>query len=313
MHKSPLRLSVVALLLFAALPQAARSDTPDEKDANRRISNGVLSVGISDKYAGAVSSLVYDGVELVNNYDRGRQMQVAWIYNDLGEPYNPTEAGSDADGRKPTSTSRLLRVMTTATTLATESHPAYWNRPSPIGNSKPVTNDVLKKRITLGFRGDPHVIVFDTEICLSPELTGPAIASLRIESPTLYAAAELSSHYRLKLEKNTLKFVAPRATMIQNRMNERILKDTDRKSIPVLSSPDGRHAVGFYAATANGFWSYYTWDVPSEIPHFGCNKMTAFFLHPAKAGTSYNYRTFVIVGSLDIVKASAEKLRENVH
>jgi hypothetical protein len=112
--------------------------------ADYRISNAALSIGISNRDAGAVSSIIYDGHEFVNDYDHGRQMQVAWVNNGLGEEYNPTEAGSRDDYRNPTSTSELLSVRIEGNHLITESHPAYWWRPGKGLNVQAVTKDTLK-------------------------------------------------------------------------------------------------------------------------------------------------------------------------
>src|SRR5580658_5569314 len=90
-----------------ATPSPAQATIPPE---GIHISNGVLTLGISARDAGAVSSIVYDGAEMVNDHDHGRQLQIAWFYNGLGEPDNPTEAGSAADALGATSTSQLLEV-----------------------------------------------------------------------------------------------------------------------------------------------------------------------------------------------------------
>jgi hypothetical protein len=52
-----------------------------------RITNGTLAVTVSERGAGAVCSQVFDGQEFVNDRDHGRQLQVAWLYNDLDEAY----------------------------------------------------------------------------------------------------------------------------------------------------------------------------------------------------------------------------------
>ena len=41
----------------------------------------------------------------------------------------------------------------------------------------------------------------------------------------------------------------------------------------------------------------FTWDVPSDDPANACTKLTLFFKHPAQAGTAYDYRTFLVVGT----------------
>lgn len=295
--------------LFWLLPWAACAiDIPQPP---WRLTNSVIAVTLSPRDAGAVCSLVYKGKELVNDYDHGRQLQVAWTYNDLDEAYNPTEAGSDRDGQGALSTSHLVRVQLDSTTVRTVSHPAYWRHTSlpeaQRKNTACVTKDTLSKKLTLGYEGDPHVLVFDTTLLLCPELTGPPVTALRIEAPTLYASADLSRHSLFDFVSGELTSVPSRAT-IKGQLNERIRHSTRTAVIPVLSTPDGEHAVGFFAPQSACFWAYYTHDVPSDNPAFACNKMTAFFRHAARPGQSFNYRTFVIVGDLKTVLTRTSRL-----
>ena len=113
---------LLAALLIA--PLAASTAEPSQQTC--RITNGTLAVTVSQRDAGAVCSLVYDGQEFVNDHDHGRQLQVAWFYDGHGEAYNPTEAGSDSDGTGAQSSSRLLSVNVDGPTLQTQCHPAFW-------------------------------------------------------------------------------------------------------------------------------------------------------------------------------------------
>ena len=275
------------------------------------VSNKKLRLMVSERDAGAVCSLIYDGLELVNDHDHGRQLQVAWIYNDLDEAYNPTEAGASDDLTGPRSTSQLLSVKARGTTLETVSHPAYWHNTSipeeHRKNTALVTKDTLSKKLTLGYKGDPNVLVFDITLKVSQELTGPPISQLRIEAPTLYANRALSEH-------SVLDFVSGVRTMVPLRsqrkdtMNTVIDRVTDHRKIPILSTPDQRHAVAFFAPQPKDFWAYYSWDVPSDDPTNACGKVTTFFKHAAEAGRTYRYRSFIIVGDLSTVTASTPRL-----
>jgi hypothetical protein len=276
-----------------------------------RISNDKLVLGICMRDAGAVCSLVYDGHEFVNDFDHGRQMQIAWFYNDLGEAYNPTEAGSVDDFTKPSTTSVLLSVRVDGATLVTESHPAYWEweRPGKHLNVQAVTKDTLKKTITLGYLGDPHVIVIDAAVTVSPELTGPPVKKIRVEAPAFYMSRALTEHYSFDLRNGAMvKIPPPPPTEKKGAMNVRMGLNTDRKLMPILSSPDGRYAVGMYTAQAENFWTYSSYSIPHADPTNACNKATTRFVHAAEAGHIYTYRTFVIIGDLTTVKKSAVKL-----
>lgn len=298
-------------LLLAPLAGLAASGLNGTPAKTWMVSNAVMCVTVSTRDAGAVCSLVYEGLEFVNDHDHGRQLQVAWIYNDLDEAYNPTEAGSDSDGRGPSSTSQLLSVNVEGATLQTQCHPAYWRNLSVPEkhrkNTALVTKDLFTKKLTLGHCGDPHVLVFDTTLAVSSELTGPPIRSVRMEAPTLYSNPKLARHCLFDLTSGELKDVPSRATM-KNQMNEVIRRVTRQDLIPILSTHDGRHAVAFFTPQRENFWAYYTHDVPSDDPTNACAKMTAFFKQPAEAGQSYSCRTFIIVGSLTVVQASAQRL-----
>jgi hypothetical protein len=153
------------------------------------------------------------------------------------------------------------------------------------------------------------VLVFETQIALSPELTGPRMTSLRIEAPTLYASRDLNCHTLLDLADGKLMRV-PLRSQTENQMNTVIDQVTRRDHVPIMSTGDEQYAVAFYSPEQVNFWSYFTWDVPSDDPAFACSKITAFFKNPAEAGQSYTYRTFVIVGDLATVKTSLRILYE---
>ena len=303
--------SFLTALLLAPLAGLAASGPDGTTAKTWTMSNEVMRVTVSARDAGAVCSLVFDGLEFVNDHDHGRQLQVAWFYNDLGEAYNPTEAGADKDGVGPRSTSRLVSVQANGNILQTVNHPAHWRHTSlpekDRKNTAVVSKDTLTKKLTLGYNGDPHVLVFDTTVAISTELTGPLMNSIRIEAPTLYSNSHLSRHHLFDLASGELKEVPSRAIR-KNQMNEVIRDVTRHDVVPVLSSSDGRHAVAFFTPQRGNFWAYYTHNVPSDDPTNACGKMTAFFKHAAAAGQSYSYRTFIVAGDLATIKASIQKL-----
>lgn len=298
------RLTVLLLVQLAASAAEFSQQT-------WRITNGTLAVTVSQRDAGAVCSLVYDGQEFVNDHDHGRQLQVAWFYDDHGEAYNPTESGSGKDGVGPRSTSQLVSVQANGNTLQTVNHPAHWRHTSlpeeHRKNTALVSKDMLTKKLTLGYKGDPHVLVFDTTVAISPELTGPPMKSIRIEAPTLYSHPHLSRHLLFDLASGEVQEVPSRASN-DDQMNEVIRHVTRHDLAPILSSRDDRHAVALFTPQRDPFWAYYTHDVPSKDPANACGKLTAFFKHAAAAGQSYSYRTFIVVGDLASVQAGVRRL-----
>lgn len=303
-------LSIIAILSTLGCIAGSSLCAEPARTPEHRISNGVLSLGICNRDAGAVCSIIYGGHEFVNDYDHGRQMQVAWFVNgDLTGAINPTEAGSHDDGRGPTSTSELLSVKVAGNTLTTENHPAYWFRPGRGLNTQAVTNDTLKKTITLGYNGDTHVIVFNSSVTLSPVLTGPPVKRIRIEVPAFYTSSALTEHYELNLNSGAMvKLIPSPKGEIKGRMNPRMGINTNRRLIPVLSSRDGRYAVAEYTPLAENFWTYSSYSIPSDDPANACNKVTTRFDQAAEVGRTYSYRTFIIIGDLETVKNSVMKL-----
>lgn len=106
--------------------------------AGRSAGNEIIRISSSPTMAGAINSLVWNGKEFINNFDHGRQYQVAWIIDgdDLGicgECRNPTEAGGryDKEWTKPSS-SRLLDMKYSGNVMTTSSHPAYWMKPGEL-------------------------------------------------------------------------------------------------------------------------------------------------------------------------------------
>jgi hypothetical protein len=79
------------------------------------------------RFAGAISSLTFRGMEYVDAADHGRLFQSAIHFDGLGECLNPTQAGSSSDEGK--STSRLTRALIRQDVFAVSTRMAYWLRP----------------------------------------------------------------------------------------------------------------------------------------------------------------------------------------
>jgi hypothetical protein len=296
------RFLLIGILVSTSLTTGLASELKD-----KHISNSVMSVGSCVRDAGAICSIVYNGMELVNDIDHGRQLQIAWIYNDLDEQYNPTESGSNSDFTKKTTTSRLLSINQNSNTLSSVSHPAYWLPPKTGGNSTMVTNDLLYKNITLGWKGDPNIIVVDATIVSSPILTGPPISTIRVEAPTIYTIGKLTDHFLFDTRTGALTQSTAKPKN-KNKMNTTLRQLDTNKIVPILSTTDGKHAVGMYTDQREGFWSYITWGVPSDEPENATNKATIFFKHPAQEGKTYTYRSYLAIGTLQTVQKSLMKL-----
>ena len=75
------------------------SDFSGSGDANisNWVDGDVLSITTSTMFGGAVMSLIWRGVEFIDTFDHGRELQYAAHYDfrgNRGECFNPTEAGA---------------------------------------------------------------------------------------------------------------------------------------------------------------------------------------------------------------------------
>ena len=139
------------------------------------ISNDVLGhrliITSSPKYAGAIYSLNWNGKEFLNSGDHGRELQSAATFDNFGECFNPTEAGSAADATSDTTTSKLLSFSTDSNQIKSSAQMAFWTAvgqgyPAGCGmtdikvaqNPTNLSNHILSKQVSIGFSGIPNVI-----------------------------------------------------------------------------------------------------------------------------------------------------------
>ncbi len=132
-----------------------------------------LILKTSSRFAGAISSLVFDGKEFINSTDHGRELQSDVFFDNYGVCYNPTEAGSRADGAKDTTSSvlKFFRVQGNQIWITTQM--AFWLQPDQLAypahcgsypnlkravNKTILSNVLLKKHIIIGIPGFPNVI-----------------------------------------------------------------------------------------------------------------------------------------------------------
>jgi hypothetical protein len=189
--------------------------------------------------AGAIDSLRWRGKEFVNSFDHGREIQSASSFNGLGECYNPTEAGSEADGAGPSSTSALLTINIQGQKLTTESLMAYWalprqpsgGCPASIGgqNTTRLSQHKLIKQVTIGADGVPnaidHVVTFQV-----PRVYKSAV----FEALTAYLQPEFSQFWAFD----------PRSGV-----RAQLADGPGEQSLPVIfSTPAGDYAFGVYSS-----------------------------------------------------------------
>jgi hypothetical protein len=140
-----------------------------------RAGGSEIVITTTNRVAGAIHSLTWNGKEFLDSFDHGRQLQSAANF-DAGSPFtpetfNPTEAGSASDGQGKSSSSRLLHIVTTPNQIQTTTQMAFWLRPGEKSghnlakNTTALSNHLLIKRVRIGLRvGEqefPHVIEYD--------------------------------------------------------------------------------------------------------------------------------------------------------
>lgn len=118
----------------------------------------------TERLAGAVDSLTWNGQEFIDSHDHGRQLQAALVLDQQKEDLNPTEAGGRLDGTGNSSSSRLIWAKAKGSRVRTLTQMAYWNL--AMHGSDSVEYEqlsarspyLLEKEIQIGFESWPNVI-----------------------------------------------------------------------------------------------------------------------------------------------------------
>ena len=289
------------IFLLVALPVAAcpalTQDRPAVSgDATVRAKAGPSEVVVTttSRLAGAIHSLTWNGKEFVNSADHGRQIQSASNF-DCGqtfipEVFNPTEAGSVADGAGPTSTSRLLELSARGNQLVTLNRMAFWLKPdqksfgNPARNTVPLSDHYLAKRVTIGYKDLPHAIEYRVTF-LVPKGEGHTYA--QFEAVTGYMPPEFG----------TLKPLTD--------------GPGEQPDPVVLATDDGKYAMGVFSPDqpSKGFEraGYGRFRFAKEkVVKWNC----VFRVRDPKgvAGGDYAFRCFVVVGTLADCEATLAAL-----
>lgn len=128
----------------------------DSLDGNAEIKgefrNSTIRIRTTNRLAGAIDSIQWNGQEFIDSHDHGRQLQSACSF-DAGqitpfwaERYNPTEAGSSRDGTGESSTSKLLQISVEPNCLRTKIEAAFWLAPGETSGGFPALNDTKRSR-----------------------------------------------------------------------------------------------------------------------------------------------------------------------
>lgn len=270
----------------------------------KRVNGSTLSVSIDPKvHAGAINSLIYRGVQYVNNHDHGRQIQTALQVDNLGECFNPTEAGSKADGASRRTSSTVRSASNTGNILTTETRPAFWLAPQePYGKAcsphvreasaqnRVILSDYTIRRTTRFYGAAiPNLLIIDVKISV-PELR----KSASVEALTAYLPKTFDTFYSYD----------PRS-----RRSQRLKAGPDggRTSAPIIiATRDGQHAMGVFSPRIarsplnQAYYAYFYFAKGGATAKWSC-----VFAEPQiRAGAVLNYSCPVAVGTLEEVKSA---------
>lgn len=297
-----LAISICHLTLTAAAV-AEESIAPNADLAIRGpLLDSEIVIKTTARTAGAIDSLSWRGKEFIDSFDHGRQLQSASNFDFAGkfhgETFNPTEAGSVADGAGQRSTSRLLHSLASENRLQTTTQMAFWLRPdgnsrgNPATNLTVLSNHLLTKRITIGYRGRPEIIEYDVTFHTP---LGERHTYAQFEAVTGYMPAEFSQFWRFRWVDNE-----PTLLPLDDGPGE--------QSDPVvLSTPDGQFAMGVFSPEqpAAGFehagYGRFRF-APQRVVKWNC-----VFRVRNRDGIEpgdYRYRSYVVVGTRDMVQES---------
>ncbi len=266
-----------------------------------------IVITTTDRLAGAIHSLRWNGREFIDSHDHGRQLQSAASFDAAhvggrsgggagfwAEQFNPTEAGSRADGAGPTSTSQLLEIESAGATLRTKTRMSFWLAPGEKSSGRPALNTtklsrhVVSKRVRIGYRDLPNVIQYDVTFTVP---AGERHTYAQFEALTGYMPPAFEKFYTFD----------PKAGQL------RPLTDGpgEQRHPVVFATADGEHAMGVYSP-----------DQPSPgYAHAGYGRFRFKAEQVVKwncvfrvrdedkvAAGDYRYRVFVAVGTVDDVR-----------
>ena len=297
--------TTLGLVVVSSTAMAADPAVSGDAVIRGRAGASEIVLTTTSRLAGAVHSLTWGGKEFIDSTDHGRQLQSACSF-DRGKPgefwaeaYNPTEAGSRADGAGPRSTSRLLGILAADDRVLTITRMAYWLAPGeqssghPAGNSVKLSDHLLTKRIAVGVPGFPHAIDYRVTFTVPP---GERHTLAQFEALTGYMPAEFSRFFTLNLKSGKL---------------QPLSDGPGEQAEPVVfATESGAHAMGVWSPEPMPGYGRFRF-VPENVVKWNC----VFRVRAAdgvKAG-DYTFRVYAAVGSAEDVRRTLLGLATRVN
>lgn len=298
-NKSLAKVLALAAIGFLLLAGSCRSSA-SEMRISKLVKGSALSVMIRpDQSAGAIRSLTFRGVEYVDNFDHGRQIQSALQVDGLGECYNPTEAGSKADGAE-SRTSSVSQIATThGNSLRTTTRAAFWLSPFEDYGHQCSPNRMERRaqnRVRLSDYLISKTVQFSDTIVnllsVDIEFRFPeARRTASIEALTAYLPKEFTSFFSYD----------PAARKLTTLRTDRA---GAMSMYPVIvTTADGRNAMGIISADiarrlpSQGYYAYFYFSGPAGAAKWSC----VFNESAIAAGSTLHYRCPIAVGTVEEV------------
>ncbi len=298
------------------------------------ISNGSMTVSMKNAYGGAITSVIYNGIEFVRTSTHGASFQLAWQNNDVGECWNPTSDGTQDDANKNTSTTLITSFIQNAKSIEENFYPAYWLSPpgqtSPYCyfkdenpprwqggtafNTTPRTTSNVHQLITLDPEGLTNVVKIDNTITFgsTDTDTGIPLKYILADQPAVFLPTGKFT-YIYRYDESTQTAVHVTSAQMQ----------TNRNEPWIVSTSDGQTAMGIYSnqvpSTLPTSWpqSIFTgygvdymvypgeniWYLRVRLPHFaptGTSKISQ--------GSNLSLRSYLVFGSVSEVSGKLHQL-----
>ncbi|MDA0841742.1 MAG: hypothetical protein O3B01_28770 [Planctomycetota bacterium] len=261
-----------------------------------------IIITTTDRLAGAIHSLTWGGKEFIDSHDHGRQLQSAASF-DCGsskefwaECFNPTEAGSRADGIGEKSSSKLLKLTAKEAELRTTTQMAFWLAPGEKSFGRPALNDQavsdhqVAKRVRIGYQKFANVIEYEVTFRVPK---GENHHFAQFEALTGYMPPEFEKFWTLQPSSGKL---------------EELSDGPGEQEYPVVfAHADGTHAMGVFSPDQPspgyekaGYGRFRFKD--EKVVKWNC----VFRLRNAKGITTgdHRFRLFVAVGTSEDVRRS---------
>ncbi len=313
-------LGLISLLSSFCVPSEARGDVTLSGIAAGK----PITISTSARTASAVNSLVWNGVDFIDDHDHGRQLQSASNHGLSGvafcpEGYNPTQAGSVNDGAGPTSSSTLISEQVTNNQLRTAGKMAFWQAPgqtNPAGctayNTTLLSDHTVSTTYTLGVGINGvlidnlirHDVTFDI-----PHGPGVNFFYHQMEALTGYMPPSFSKFRTWNPATNALNLInAPNA----------------EQSLPLIfSTDDDNYAIGVYSQNlpeptlpSAGYGAFFFPGAASDAgPGTGVSKWNIVYREgnanrpqDLQTQTSLTYTSYLAVGTVQQVQESLAAL-----